>query len=142
MTTPVTEQAPELIKVPKRLDAEDAQLALTEIKELIKKQEIVEDLVHRQEKGDDRATLVEGLIKKQHEAELEAFLTHLHPADIAFILESLPQDERLFVWNAVNSKLDGDILWKLYFPPHRLHHLRNQTEGQQTVPLRPFECLQ
>ena len=49
MTTPVTEQAPELIKVPKRLDAEDAQLALTEIKELIKKQEIVEDLVHRQE---------------------------------------------------------------------------------------------
>lgn len=110
MPTTVTNQAPELVKVPKRLDAEDAQLALAEIKELIKKQEIVEDLVHRQEGGDDRATLVEGLIKQQHEAELGAFLTHLHPADVAFILESLPKDERLQVWDAVNSKYDGDIL--------------------------------
>ena len=36
MSINVTDQAPELIKVPKRLDAEDAQLALTHIKELIK----------------------------------------------------------------------------------------------------------
>lgn len=110
MKTNMIHAIPEVVKVPKRLDAEDAQLALAHIKELIKKQHIVEDLVHRQEQGDDRATLVEGLIKLQHQTELENFLSPLHPADIAFILESLPKDERLQVWGLVNSKYDGDIL--------------------------------
>jgi magnesium transporter len=44
------------------------------------------------------------------EAELRAQLADLHPADIAFILESLPLDDRLATWQLVKSGHDGDIL--------------------------------
>ncbi|MCK7499991.1 MAG: hypothetical protein MZW92_63800 [Comamonadaceae bacterium] len=36
--------------------------------------------------------------------------TRLHPADIAYILEALPLDERLFVWDLVKAERDGEIL--------------------------------
>lgn len=42
--------------------------------------------------------------------ELAAVLEPLHPADIAWVLEALPLDERLAVWNLVKSESDGDIL--------------------------------
>ncbi|MFC5526308.1 magnesium transporter [Rhodanobacter ginsengisoli] len=37
-------------------------------------------------------------------------LDALHPADIAFILESLPLDDRIAVWQLVKAERDGDIL--------------------------------
>src|SRR5690606_36972973 len=75
----------------RRLDPEDAQTALHEVQELLRRQQLVEDLVHRQEEGEDRAGLVEGLLHRQHDAELQQLVNGLHPADIAFILESLPK---------------------------------------------------
>jgi magnesium transporter len=42
--------------------------------------------------------------------ELRAKLDHLHPADIAYILEALPLAERLTVWNLVKADRDGEIL--------------------------------
>ena len=44
------------------------------------------------------------------QAELRGQLDELHPADIAFILESLPLDERIAVWQLVRADRDGDIL--------------------------------
>ncbi len=41
---------------------------------------------------------------------LQQQLDGLHPADIAFILESLPIDERLAVWQLVKADHDGEIL--------------------------------
>ena len=34
----------------------------------------------------------------------------MHPADIAYVLEALPPDERLIVWNLVNPELEGEVL--------------------------------
>src|SRR5689334_22643228 len=42
--------------------------------------------------------------------ELRARLDALHPADIAYILEALPHDERLAVWDLVKADRDGEIL--------------------------------
>ena len=42
--------------------------------------------------------------------ELKAILERLHPSDIAWVLEALPLDERLAVWNFVKSDRDGEIL--------------------------------
>lgn len=42
--------------------------------------------------------------------ELQVRLEELHPADIAYILESLPLDQRLTVWQMVKSDRDGEIL--------------------------------
>jgi magnesium transporter len=43
-------------------------------------------------------------------AELRARLDPLHPADIAYLLEALPLEERLAVWNLVKADRDGEIL--------------------------------
>ena len=42
--------------------------------------------------------------------ELRARLDRLHPADIAAILEALPLEERLSVWELVKADRDGEIL--------------------------------
>jgi magnesium transporter len=52
----------------------------------------------------------DGALTPDAEAELRAQLADLHPADIAFILESLPLDDRLATWQLVKSGYDGDIL--------------------------------
>ncbi|WP_395764613.1 magnesium transporter [Stutzerimonas balearica] len=43
-------------------------------------------------------------------AQLQLRLDELHPADVAHILEALPLDERLAVWQLVKTERDGDIL--------------------------------
>ena len=88
--------------------SEDVQQELREVQELLARHRVVEGLVHRQEMP--RHELVETLLHKQHIAELRAKLDRLHPADIAFILEALPLDERLFVWDLVKADRDGEIL--------------------------------
>lgn len=95
---------------PRRLDPEDAQHALAEVQECLRRQQLVADLVHRQEEGDAKANLVEDLVHRQHEAELKTLLDGLHPADIAFILESLPKDERQAIWQLVSPEHDADVL--------------------------------
>ncbi|HEX6318216.1 MAG TPA: magnesium transporter, partial [Burkholderiales bacterium] len=42
--------------------------------------------------------------------ELRAMLDRLHPADIAYILEALPLEERLAAWDLVKADRDGEIL--------------------------------
>ena len=88
--------------------SEDVQQELREVQELLARHRVVEGLVHRQEMP--RHELVENLVHKQHIAELRAKLDELHPADIAYILEALPLDERLFVWDLVKADRDGEIL--------------------------------
>ncbi len=44
------------------------------------------------------------------DAELQARLDDLHPADLADVLESLPLEDRLAIWQRVRSDRDGDIL--------------------------------
>src|SRR6184192_806551 len=54
---------------------------------------------------------IEALIgDKARNAELRVRLDALHPADIAYVLEALPLEERLAVWNLVKADRDGEIL--------------------------------
>src|SRR5436190_3590016 len=50
------------------------------------------------------------LASPERNAELRAKLDALHPADVAYILEALPLEERLAVWNLVKADRDGEIL--------------------------------
>jgi magnesium transporter len=89
-------------------DADELQERLSQVQTLLARHKLVEDLVHRQEMP--RHDLIEGLVHKQHLSELRTRLDHIHPADIAYILEALPLDERLLVWELVKAERDGDIL--------------------------------
>jgi len=95
---------------PRRLEPEDAQQALYRLKNILKRQEVVESLAQRQFEDDDRSNLLEGLIHRQHESEIKSILNDLHPADIAFILESLPELERQAIWQLVDAEHDADVL--------------------------------
>ena len=46
-----------------------------------------------------RAELAESAVYKKSKAALQRKLDRLHPADIAYILEALPLDERLYIWD-------------------------------------------
>lgn len=89
-------------------DAEDLQERLAEVQTLLARHKLVEDLVHRQE--GPRHDLVEDIVHKQHLHELQHKLEPMHPADVAYILEALPPDERLIVWELVKAEHDGEIL--------------------------------
>ena len=91
-----------------RLEIEDLHRNLHEVQALLQKQKLVESLIERQEMP--KHGLVEKLVHKQHLAELRAKLERLHAADIAYILEALPHEERLAVWDLVKADRDGEIL--------------------------------
>ncbi len=84
---------------------------LDAVSKLLAKQRLVEELVHREGNPDrDKQALVESVVHRQNLAELQRRLDGLHPADVAFILEGLPLEDRLLVWGLVRSDRDGDIL--------------------------------
>ena len=54
---------------------------------------------------------VQGLLRAPgRRSELRGRLDALHPADVAYILEALPPEERLQLWDLVKADRDGDIL--------------------------------
>lgn len=81
---------------------------LQEVIELLHRQSLEEAIVQHQ--AMPHHDLVETLLHKRYQAALKQKLDGLHSADIAYILEALPVDQRLVVWNLVESDLDGQIL--------------------------------
>ncbi|MDE0798116.1 MAG: magnesium transporter [Nitrosomonadaceae bacterium] len=86
---------------------EDPKQYLQRVIYLLSKNRLVAGFVQMQ---DQRHELGESLIHEQNLSELQDLLDILHPADIAYILESLPLDERLVVWEMVKADRDGEIL--------------------------------
>ncbi|MBQ8828516.1 MAG: magnesium transporter [Burkholderiaceae bacterium] len=68
---------------------------------------LVQQLLDRGEEAEERKDLVVG---EEVRKELRDTLAELHPADIAYVLEALPLDERLIVWDCVRAGRDGEIL--------------------------------
>ena len=81
---------------------------LQEIISLLEKQRIETTLVQRGPSVNHE--LIAAMLQNQHQARLQEKLILLHPADCAFILESLPLDKRQIVWNAIKSHHEGQIL--------------------------------
>jgi magnesium transporter len=90
---------------------ENVQGHLQQVQHLLEKHALVETVTHRQElPRDERHELLDKMLHKRHLAELREKLEELHPADVAYILEALPIDQRLMVWDQVKAERDGDIL--------------------------------
>ena len=70
-----------------RLETEDLQRNLREVQELLRTE-----------------------ARERHLPELHERLDRLHPADVAYLLEALPLEERLAVWDLVKADRDGEIL--------------------------------
>src|SRR3954468_7166490 len=89
-------------------DRQSVQDSLKQVVELLRKHQLVKTVAER----DDipREQIVDSLVDKQNAAELQRKLEQLHPADVAYVLEALPLEERLAVWDLVKAERDGEIL--------------------------------
>ncbi len=87
---------------------ESLQESLQQVITLLDKHRLIEELVHKQDMP--KHALVESLVHKQNLVELQKKLDVLHPADVAYILEALPLNQRLDVWELVKAERDGEIL--------------------------------
>jgi magnesium transporter len=81
---------------------------------MLRQHRLVEGFVHEQHEhaaeGGAAADLAESAVYRESRAALARALDRVHPADIAAILEALPLDERLYIWNLVRAARDGEIL--------------------------------
>jgi magnesium transporter len=92
---------------------ERVQDALSQIVALLRRNRLVEGLVTEQSEnatGEERAALMHSTVTHQNRQILQRRLEALHPADIAYILDALPLDERLYIWDLVKADRDGEIL--------------------------------
>jgi magnesium transporter len=88
--------------------AQFLQHQLQEVINLLEKQQLEKSLVQRGPATNHE--LVETVLHKQHQTRLQEKFALLHPADIAFILESLPLNQRKMTWDAIKTDQDGQVL--------------------------------
>jgi magnesium transporter len=81
---------------------------LQQVTELLRTHKLAEEEAN----GDGRPPRdrVKALVHRRDLEALQRELDRLHPADVAYILEALPLDERLIVWDLVKAERDGEIL--------------------------------
>ena len=92
------------------LDSDEASRALARVEQILEEDEDRARELPRP-KGDRHGEDHDARpITPEAAQELRDILEPLHPADIAWVLEALPLDDRLAVWNQVQSESDGDIL--------------------------------
>ena len=89
---------------------ERLQVSLAQVRELLERQRVAEDRAQQRGQSAPEQEEQEGLSRQQILDELQQKLSPLHPADIAYILESLPYEQRQLVWDSVKSEDDGEIL--------------------------------
>ncbi|MDR2016133.1 MAG: magnesium transporter [Burkholderiales bacterium] len=93
---------------------EHGQRALDDITALLRRHLLIEGLAREQIEetllDESQRSLLESTTVQRSLAELREHLDVLHPADIAFILETLPLNERLYLWDLVRADHEGEIL--------------------------------
>ncbi|KMN83586.1 magnesium transporter [Chromobacterium alkanivorans] len=91
----------------KQQSADRLQESLALVQRLIERQRQLEDLVSRPEVSEPPT---DPLAPHYNLEALRLKLEQLHPADVAHILEALPLEDRLLVWDQVDGARDGAIL--------------------------------
>jgi magnesium transporter len=88
------------------------QAALGEVTTLLERHRVLETWMRNQAVGRQRE-IVEALTHRQNIADLNHRLRALHPADLAYILETLPVEDRDLVWDQVAEARGGNVLPEL-----------------------------
>ncbi len=93
---------PELTDIDRQ---EEMDSLIREIRNTLARNEPVEET-----EVETSSEAVRTLVQQQALSRLASKIERLHAADIAKLLESLPQDERLVIWELVHSDRDGEVL--------------------------------
>ncbi|SEP02103.1 magnesium transporter [Nitrosovibrio sp. Nv6] len=97
-----------MTKSSNRRETENLQEHLQRVIHLLYQHKLVEGLVQTQTVPHQE--FEEALMHRQSLTELRTLLDKLHPADVAHILEAMPLEDRLLIWDLVKAERDGEIL--------------------------------
>lgn len=86
-------------------------MSLESITELLKKQKLVEGMVHGQTMP--RHQLVETIVHRKHLAEIKTLMGRLPTGEIANLLESLSVDDAKLLWKQLPEARENDVLWEV-----------------------------
>ena len=89
---------------------ENVQEHLQQVQSLLDKHVQIETLVRGRDALNQDTQIPMGALAHERPTELQNKLGELHSSDIAFILEALPIEQRLLVWDLVKADRDGEIL--------------------------------
>lgn len=104
----MTDAAPTPDDRPRRQHHRQLDRALEQVISLLSRQAVERELMQRSETR--RHDVVEQLVERQHHAALAQRLAGFHPADIAFVLESLAPEARDLAWSLVQPVRRGAVL--------------------------------
>jgi len=85
---------------------------LARITEILERRRPAEDHA----RGAGEAGIDATAFEAERTAALQDEIGVLHPADVAYILEALPPEQRLEIWNLVKADQDGEILLEVSDP--------------------------
>jgi magnesium transporter len=84
-----------------------------QIAAMIEHHRALETLARRQDTATAGRGVADILQRRQNEAELQRRVRDLHPADLAFVLDTLPPEDRLQVWRALDVQQAAEMLVEL-----------------------------
>jgi magnesium transporter len=91
-----------------RTNETDLRATVEEITRLLERHRVLEEFAHRQDTP--QRELLEQMQHRQNLVDMQRRLRNLHPADLAFVLESLPREERQLIWGEVDPHQAGEAL--------------------------------
>ena len=113
-------------------------MSLENITELLKKQKLVEGMVHGQSMP--RHQLVETIVHRKHLAEIQTLLARLPTGEIANILEALSVEDAQFLWKQLPESRENDVLWEVS-ESLRAHLAGSREPGPSESQINAFELI-
>src|SRR5262245_45052447 len=89
----------------------DLRRSLDEIAAVLERHRVLDSLAHRQ--NAPNRDLLEELQRRQNLVDMQRRVRSLHAADLAFVLQSLPQDDRVLLWGEIDPHQAADTLLEL-----------------------------
>lgn len=86
----------------------DLPAAIEQVTAMLEHHRALEVLAHGQDRS--QRGVAAQLQKRQNAADLQRWLRGMHPADVAFILETLDPEDRLRVWEALETAQAAEVL--------------------------------
>ncbi len=86
-------------------------MSIEKVKEMLEKQKLVDAFVRRQRSS--RHELEEGLVHKQHEAELFASIKSMNAHELGETLDGLDLEQARVLWEHIPAGRVNDVLWEL-----------------------------
>lgn len=86
-------------------------MSLHHLIDMLNKQKLVDGMVHSQQMH--RHDVVESLLKKQHEAELQNFIAKQGSTELGGYLDALPLEDAQKLWQKIPPTRENDVLWEV-----------------------------